>query len=145
MLSRAAFEANVAAFFIIGGVWLFLVGVQRDKWYLVLSAIFFVISIYTFNTARVVAPILVVLLGLIFRKELLKNKKQIGLAILVGILLMLPIIKFLLSPQASLRFQEVNIFSDTTIVATSNHEIANDNNVWWSKIIHNRRFLYGLD
>jgi len=57
----------------------------------------------------------------------------------------LPTFGFLLSPQASLRFQEVNIFSDTAIIKESNQEIVNDNNAWWSKIIHNRRFLYGLD
>jgi 4-amino-4-deoxy-L-arabinose transferase-like glycosyltransferase len=145
MLSRAAFEANVAAFFIIGGVWLFLCGAQEKKWNLVLSAVFFVISIYTFNTARVVAPILVLLLGIVFRKKLLENKKQTFIAIIIGIVLVLPTISFLLSPQASLRFKEVNIFSDPTIIQTSNQEITNDRNVWWSKIIHNRRFLYGLD
>jgi len=51
-------------------------------------------------------------------------------------------VPFLLSPQAKLRYQEVNIFSDITIVKTSNQEIANDHNAWWSKIIHNRRVLY---
>ncbi|MDP2684966.1 MAG: glycosyltransferase family 39 protein [bacterium] len=145
ILSRAAFEANVAAFLLVGGVWLFLAGIQEKKWYIVFSAIFFAISIYTFNTARVVAPILVLLLGLTFRKELIENKKHALMAVLVGISLTLPIINFLFSPQASLRFKEVNIFSDTSIVEMSNQEIANDNYAWWSKIIHNRRFLYGVD
>ncbi|HEX8932236.1 MAG TPA: hypothetical protein VF810_03725, partial [Patescibacteria group bacterium] len=30
-------------------------------------------------------------------------------------------------------------------VETSNQEIANDHNVWWSKVIHNRRFAYSLE
>lgn len=145
LLSRAAFEANVAAFFIIGGIWFFLGGIQGKSWRIIFAAVFFALSIYAFNTARVVAPILVILLGLIFRKELLKNKRETIIAVFVGILLVLPTIKFLLSPQASLRFKEVNIFSDTSIIKELNQEIANDNNVWWSKIIHNRRFLYGTN
>jgi len=144
MLSRAAFEANVATFFLVAGVWLFLAGVQEKKWYIVFSAIFFVISIYTFNTARVVAPILVLFLGLIFRKKLIENKKQTFVAILMGILLALPTISFLFSPQAGLRFKEVNIFSDINVIKTTNQEIKNDKEVWWSKILHNRRVAYGL-
>ena len=142
MLSRAAFEANVATFFLAGGVWLFLRGIQDKKWSIVYSVVFFVLSIYTFNTSRIVAPIIVLLLGILFRKKLIENKKQTVVAIIVGILLMLPTFRFLLSPQASLRFKEVNIFSDTSVVETANQEIVNDNNAAWSKILHNRRFAY---
>src|SRR3989338_8634099 len=70
-LSRAAFEANIATFFIVTGVWLFLTGVQKSsvpgsnkKWFLVLSAASFALSIYTFNSARIVAPILVLMLSI---------------------------------------------------------------------------------
>lgn len=145
MLSRAAFEANVATFFIACGVWLFLGAVQDKKWYLVLSAISFSISLYTFNTARVFVPIIVIFLAFIFRTRLFDNKKQTIVAILVGILLILPTFKFLLSPQASLRFKEVNIFSDIEIIKTSNQQIENDKNSFWSKIIHNRRFAYSVE
>jgi hypothetical protein len=65
-------------------------------------------------------------------------------AAIIGLVLLLPSIHFFLSPQARLRFQEVNIFTESQIVKTSNQEIANDNNVWWSKILHNRRVGYGL-
>jgi len=145
MLSRAAFEANVASFFIIFGVFAFLEGVLSRKWFLILSAASFALSFYVFNTARVVSPILVLMLVIAFRNKLWEMKGTAVFAGLVGFLIFLPTLKFLLTPQASLRFQEVNIFSDTSIIKTSNQEILNDNNVWWSKIIHNRRFLYGLD
>jgi len=142
LLSRAAFEANVASFFIILGVWGFLAAVQDRRWYFVLSAISFALSMYTFNTARVVSPLLVVLLAIAFRKDLLKIKREAIIAAVVGLLIFLPTFGFLLTPQANLRFQEVNIFSDPEIVLTSNQEIANDGNALWSKVIHNRRLLY---
>jgi len=144
MLSRAAFEANVATFFLATGVFLFLKGIQDKKQYVIFSIVSFIISIYTFNTARIVAPLLVLFLGFFFRKQLIENKKQTFIAILVGIILILPTFRFLLSPQASLRFKEVNIFSDSSVVITANQEIANDNNAFWSKILHNRRFGYAL-
>lgn len=145
-LSRAAFEANVASFLIVCGVWLFLSFIQEKKFsYLALSIIAFCLSVYTFNTTRVVAPLLVMILGIGFIKVLFSQKKQMLFAALLGILVLLPTLKFLFSPQASLRFKEVNIFSDIGIVQRSNQEIANDNYTWWSKIIHNRRISYGIE
>jgi len=145
MLSRAAFEANVATFFIVLGVWLFLLSMQSKRWVLLLSVISFVLSIYTFNTARIVVPILILVLAFGFRKELLKGKKEVIIAIAFGIILILPTLQFLLSPQASLRFKEVNIFSDINIIKKSNQDIENDGNTLLSKIIHNRRVLYSIE
>src|ERR1035437_3061094 len=145
MLSRAAFEANIASFFIMFGVWAFLSAVDDKKWYLILSAISFAFSMYTFNTARVVSPILVICLAIAFRKQLFRIKGTTILAIIIGFFVFLPTFSFLLTPQASLRFQEVNIFSDPITVKTANQEIANDKNSFLSKIIHNRRLMYATD
>lgn len=145
MLSRAAFEANVATFFIVLGVFLFLVAIQKSKWILVLSLSSFALSLYTFNTARIVSPLLILLLTFVFRKELLKKKDAVVTSFAVSFFLLLPILGFIFSPQASLRFKEVNIFSDIGVIESTNQRIANDNNVWWSKIINNRRFAYGVE
>jgi 4-amino-4-deoxy-L-arabinose transferase-like glycosyltransferase len=145
LLSRGAFEANVATFFIVTGVWAFLAGVQDKRWYLIISSISFAFSMYTFNTSRVVSPLIVILLAILFRKNLLKIKKQSIVSVIAGLIIFLPIVGFLLSPQAGLRFKEVNIFSDVNVVKTANQEIANDSNAFWSKIIHNRRVLYSIE
>src|SRR3989344_4024704 len=145
MLSRAAFEANVATFFIVLGIWLFLLSVHGKRWILLFSVVSFVLSIYTFNTARVVTPILVLILTFAFRKELWQRKIETVLAIILGIILILPTLKFLMSPQASLRFKEVNIFSNIGIIENANKQIANDNNSIISKIIHNRRLAFSVE
>lgn len=145
MLSRAAFEANVATFFVVSGVLLFVGGLQEKKWYLVLSAIPFALSFYTFNTPRVFVPLLVVALAIFSWRKLLHRKKQLILAFLLGMILLVPTLKFLFSPQAKLRFQEVNIFSDVTVVKQINQEVQNDNNTKLSKVVHNRRLVYGVD
>ncbi len=145
MLSRAAFEANIATFLLSCGVWLFLVGVQDKKWHLILSGIFFALSLYAFNTARIVAPLLVIFLGIGFRRQLKLMKRKVIVAVIIGILLVLPTLKFLLSSQADLRFKEVNIFSDVSLINVTNQEINNDNNAFWSKIIHNRRFVFAAE
>lgn len=145
MLSRAAFEANVATFFLVTGVWLFLYSMQEKKWLLPFSAASFVASMYTFNSARIVAPLLLIVLALGFWKSLWQKKAVVLVAVVVGVLLILPTAKFLLSPQAKLRFQEVNIFSDISVIKTTNQAIANDNNSLIGKVIHNRRIAYAGD
>lgn len=145
MLSRAAFEANVASFFIIAGVWLFLRSIRTNPYLLVLSAISFVLSMYTFNSARIVVPILVTVLALSEYKMLLMMKRASLVAALFGLLLYIPLFIFLLTPQAKLRFNEVNIFTKTEVINRANQQIANDNNAAWSKIIHNRRLSYGVE
>ena len=168
MLSRAAFEANVTTFFIVLGVFLFLTAVNSVKsqgaasfslqgWNLIdtlglrflllfsLSVVSFILSMYTFNTARVVAPLLILGLAIGFRKELFDRKKEVVIASLIGLIMIIPLAQFILTPQASLRFKEVNIFSNINIIKTANQEIANDNNAFWSKLIHNRRLLYSVE
>ena len=143
-LSRAAFEANVATFFVVTGVWLFLAGIQERKWYLPLSAFMFALSFYTFNSPRIVVPLLVIALLAGTYKKLLAIKKEVIIAGIIGVVLLAPLVGFLLSPQAKLRYQEVNIFSDVSIVTGINQEIQNDHNAFGSKILHNRRFIYAL-
>jgi len=143
MLSRGAFEANVSTFFIVLGIFAFLRSINKNAWWFFLSSVSFALSLYTFNTARVFVPLLVLVLAFVFRKKLLSNKKQTIISFLVGLILVLPLIPFLLSPQAKLRYEEVNIFSNLEIVKVSNKEIANDGGAVWSKVIHNRRFIIG--
>lgn len=144
-LSRAGFEANVATFFMVVGVWLFLWGIQEKRWYIVFSVVSFILSTYTFNTARVVAPLIVLGLAIGFRNELLKMKKQLSVAVIIGVILIAPLAQFILTPQAQLRFHEVNIFSDIGVIERINREIVNDGGVWWSRNLHNRRFAFAAE
>lgn len=144
MLSRAAFEANIANFFIVLGVFLFLKSIKKTT-FLPFSAISFVLSLYTFNSARIVAPLLVVILFGSFYKKLIANMKILILSTVIGLVLILPLLLFMRTPQSKLRFNEVNIFSDINIINRTNTEIKNDGNNAFSKIIHNRRFAYGVE
>lgn len=144
-LSRAAFEANVATFFIVSGVWAFLAGVQEKKKYLILFAILLALSMHTFNSARIVAPLLALVLTIGFWREIFARKKEVFIASLVAFIILLPVIRFFMTPQAALRFREVNIFSDLGVIERANQEIANDKDVLWSKILHNRRFAFFVE
>lgn len=145
MLSRAAFEANVATFFIVLGVYLFLYALRSRPQLLPLSAVSLIAAMYTFNSARIVVPILGIILMLSFYKKLLKNLRISILTSILAVILLLPVVSFMNSPQAKLRFAEVNIFTDIGIIDRTNQEIKNDSNSVFSKVIHNRRLAYGVE
>jgi hypothetical protein len=83
-------------------------------------------------------------LAIIYFKDLLKEKKIIIVAVVTGLILLLPFIIYLRTPESKLRFNEVNIFSDLDIIKESNRLIAQDNNSIIAKVFDNRRVLYSL-
>lgn len=143
LLSRQEFEANIATFFIVFGVWFFITGLVNG-WGLVLGGVSLVLSIYTFNSHRIFVPLLVIGLVVFFFKKLWRQKKWTMVALLCGVFLMLPLVPHLLSPLGQLRFKEVNIFSDSGVVEKANERMDLDKNDLLSKIVHNRRVGYAL-
>ena len=141
-LSRAAFEANVATFFTAACVWLFLKAINGKPRFLLLSVVSAVFSIYTFNTPRVFVPLLFVCLTFLYKQKLWQIKRQVAYSIILGFILMLPLLPHLMSNQAKLRYQEVNIFSDSSIVKEANARQEEDSNNLLSKLLHNRRWYY---
>lgn len=142
--SRAAFEANLAAFLNLAGIYFFIVS-QRKRWAILLSLVFFVLSFYTFNANRIIAPLLFVGLAIIYRRQLADNKKWLIFSALLAVFLLVPSISYFQSRESKLRFQEVSIFNNLEPVEVSNKRIATDANSWFAKIIHNRRLLFAGD
>ena len=141
-LSRGAFEGNLAMFFNLLGVCLFIYSIHKKKWLLPISVLFFVLSFYTFNSNRIIAPLLGVFLGLVYWKNLWQEKKILLFSIIFGFILMFPNIAYLQTRESRLRFQEVSILTNLAPLITSNTRITQDNSVLWARLLHNRRIVY---
>ncbi len=143
-LSRAAYEANIATFFTVLGIYLFLLAQRARPRFFLLSTVAFVLGFYSFNAHRIFIPLLIVLLSVIYHKDLLKFKKIIVSSLLIGVILLLPFITYLSTPESKLRFNEVNIFTDLEIIKQSNKMITEDHNSIIARVFDNRRVLYTL-
>jgi len=140
-LSRAGFEANIALFFVVLGIYLVFCAMRKPiVWYGALLP--FVFAIYTFNSSRYFVPFLGIGVLVIFWKSMKNQWKHIAVGCLIAVIALLPIIPHLFSKEARLRFAEVNIFTDSSVVHTSNRRIEESGNAWWAKIIYNRRVGY---
>ncbi|MFZ5845511.1 MAG: phospholipid carrier-dependent glycosyltransferase [Patescibacteria group bacterium] len=140
-LSRAGFEANIALGEIILGAFMMLRSRSAPRLLLV-GFLPFVAAIYTFNSARYFSPL--VLVGLLFYgwSSFRAYRRQVGLGLLIAFLFLLPILPHLASREARLRFAEVNIFTDESVVRAANARIGFDGFNWWAKLVHNRRWGY---
>lgn len=111
MLSRPAFEPSLALMFILGGIYFFLRGFTKPAWFLI-SALTFVLSLYTYHSPKIFLPAFLIGLALLFRRKIF-SKNNIFWLLLAGLLvlgLLFPLIKEMLFSGGASRFQGTSIF-----------------------------------
>jgi len=152
--SRAGWEVNLATFSVIMGINFGWASVNKSKnkvsfIFLILSVLFFVDSMYVYHAARVISPLLGLFLGLrylIFSYQKDKDIRKLFLqsSVIVGLLLILlfPFIKAWGSPILGQRAAETTIFSDISIIESSNYFKDLYNNAWWTRFAFHRVFFY---
>ncbi|KPJ70863.1 hypothetical protein AMJ51_00765 [Microgenomates bacterium DG_75] len=114
--SRATFEAILALFLMVIGVWLFLRAIRLKGKSMSLSALFFVLSMYSYHGERVVVPILVLAMAFIFRQKLWQYRKRTIIAVIVGLIALLPLFVLMLRPEGSTRAMNEFISRDHEII-----------------------------
>lgn len=140
-LSRGGFEANIALFFGALGVYFILKARQNPRyWYA--AWLPFVGAFYTFNSSRIFTVLLTPALLLFTWQDLKKHAKPFVTGVVIAAICMEPIVPHLISAQARLRFTEVNIFTDLSVVETSNTRIAREPTSLIGKLVNNRRVGY---
>lgn len=113
--SRASFEAILALFFVLLGVWLFLESIEKRRWLLLVSVFCFALSMYSYHAEKVFTPLLVLVLLIVYRKKLLALKKEVATGFLLGCLLVLPLGLMMFGPQGQTRAQMTFISQDIEI------------------------------
>jgi 4-amino-4-deoxy-L-arabinose transferase-like glycosyltransferase len=147
-LSRGAFESNLTSFFLPLGVLLFLRGV-RDSKLLLYSSIAFGLNLFSYHSAKVVTPLLIGVLGVLFWKELKTMfqkagtaKKNLVIAVLAFAVFML-LTAFTFFQDAGRRASDVSIFGGALESQALDRlsDIENGMNPFVARIIHNKYFV----
>src|SRR3989344_5699787 len=117
-LSRGSFEANFSAPLIVGGVYFFLEGLKRSK-LLIVSAILLGLSVWTYNSARIFVPLLLLSLLIVYKNQLIELiKKQKIILVFTGIVIAIffvPMFFQLLRPEGQARFSNLAILNEGAI------------------------------
>lgn len=142
--SRAAFEGNVGMFFLITSL-LFFFKAFKNPIYYFLFTIFYLLSMYSYHSFRLINLILLPVLILLFYKQLIRQKIIVCLALILIVVLSLPIYISFISPQGTgARLSMVTIFSDPSLLKFSNEKvlIAKQQHDVFAQIIYDRRVIF---
>jgi len=147
--SRGGWEVNVATFFITLGVYLFLKFGDLKKWnYLLFAYLSFAYSLYVYHSARLIAPLLGIGLLVIYWKDLdfKKHFKNYMLYAICFIILLLPLARDLIKPEAVSRAVGVGLFADSGPLSRIEEQRTEhgDFRSLPARIIHNKLINYGL-
>lgn len=112
-LSRIAIDSTLLLSLLLSGVYFFLKALESEKFY-IFSAICFSLTFYTYATANLFTPLLLLALLIIYRKRITLKKTYKSL--IVALIICLPIGYHLLFGQAAGRFNSVSLFADKEII-----------------------------
>jgi 4-amino-4-deoxy-L-arabinose transferase-like glycosyltransferase len=147
--SRSAMLVMVALFTLVGGVLFFLKSIKNIR-YLSISLIFFCLSVYSYYGMRVITPLLVVILFILFRKSLVGSLRIYILPFLLLLIFVAPLLlSFVKNPDVVFgRARTVSIFYDQGIKLRQWELISQDGitaNPVISRFFHNNLNMYGSD
>jgi 4-amino-4-deoxy-L-arabinose transferase-like glycosyltransferase len=123
-LTRASFESSFALFWFVMGAWFLIKGLTKPKW-LVWAMLPFVVSVYTYNSARVFTPLFLVAVALLGWTYFWKVRKWFILAGVAFAVLLVPLVPFVLSGEASARYKLVSITDEAGLVPRINEHRGN--------------------
>ncbi len=142
--SRIAFEANIGLTLNIWSFVFFFKSFVRPKW-LLASAFASGLAIYAYHSERLFLPLLLLIAGWIYRKELLSHKKIFFYAILVGALTIAPLSRVLFDRDTLMRLRGTSSLADQTgLLARSVKKLEEDRKKGnlWGPVFDNRRLVW---
>lgn len=115
--SRGGFEVTAGLFFLLFSTYLFLFSLRKQYFFLLfLSSFFSIVAFYTYNTLRIMAPVLLLSLFIFYRdSEVFKKNARMKYISLVGLLILLLSPFILTFSQASHATKGTLIFSSAVV------------------------------
>ena len=134
MMGRGAFEANLTTFFLSLGVYLLIS--KKFSW----AAIVLGLNLFTYHSAKVVTPIVLLFYVVLFRNELLRIEKRKFFLPIVVFAAFLAVTVFTLLNGAGTRAKDLSIFSGSLEEAFTMREaaISVGENRYLAKIVNNK-------
>lgn len=142
--SRIAFEANIGVTLNIWGLVAFFRGFRSFPW-MVTSAFLFGLSMYAYHSERIFVPLLLLIMVVLWRKEVFQDRKKVFIAVLVGLLTVVPLLPVIFDKTSVTRLKGTSSLSDQTgLLMRSVVKIEDDqrsSNIIGT-VLENRRFVY---
>ncbi len=141
--SRVGFEVTLLLFLVMGGTYFFLKGIEKNRRWLFLSLLLFALSFYTYNTANIFVPLLLLFLVLTNAKAC---RRKLGLslsALAIFSIIVFPLGLKIVSGQAASRFNLISIFSDKNLIYQVIEKRRLNGGSWEERLAHNKLTAIG--
>lgn len=109
MMSRGGFEANLTTFFLPLGIYFLIKGFKKS-FYLYLGALVLGLNLFTYHSAKLITPLVLILFVFLFRKDLLIIKKKVLAVSSIIFLFFLALTGYTFLIGGGSRVQDVSIF-----------------------------------
>ncbi len=141
-LSRGFFEATLALLWFILGIYFFIKKGKKIT-YLLISMLFFALSLYSYFVPRILVPLMLIFLVYYGRKFLKGSLKLHIFGFFFLAILVLPLIKFSVFDQGFSRFNKLTQANELTVVQTVIKE-RNASNLPenWRILLHNKPLVW---
>ncbi len=117
--SRIVYEAIPMLVLFLAGLLFFLKGLEKNK-YFIFSAVFFSLSIFTYNTMKLFIPLMLAALVRVYFQKLKVNKVTLT-ALLIVIIALSGALYGTIFQKGGQRFNEISVFSDPHIPVQINN------------------------
>lgn len=108
--NRTGFEFSLYCTFFTATVFLFVKS-SRDKAYIIPAFIASALTLYTYQPAKLIIPLLLIGIGFIYLKTFLKYRKETLYGLFIFYVISLPLIYTYLTGEATARFDKISVFS----------------------------------
>ena len=109
-LTRINYESSEAMFFLLLGFWLFLIS-KRQNNFLPFSITSFMISMFTYNSNKIISPLFLIILIILNRNEIKNYSKKIKyISLLIFMAFVIPFVILAIAGQSFARVSYTNIF-----------------------------------
>lgn len=145
-ISRATLMYIELIFFILLSLIFFLLGL-KNKLFLIVSAAFLSFTLYIYYAAVFYVPVIILILFLIYFKELLRFKKFLFIVVITLIVIALPAVSHYMGAGTKSRFNAISIFTPDIALSAPLKEASYDKNTGLNLFLplHNRRIIYLSD
>lgn len=110
-ISRLGHEVNASYAFFIFGLLFFFRFLNKQKWNLYLSALFLGLSFDSYQSTKIVVPLILLVLVILYFRRILVNKRTVVISTIVGLVVALPILATSFDQNALIRFRGTNLLT----------------------------------
>lgn len=142
--SRAVFETNLSVAVTLAAVFLFMKGIHGNRHMFIPSVLFFGLALFSYHSTRVVTPLLLLSLLILFKKKLPGKKVLVYFFLIYGLFVYF-FIPIAISRDAQIRFLVTNDLQIEDYMSESAKLSLEDKTLGFDiggKIFHNRRLSY---